>query len=88
MSASGACFDPEPPTPSKPASGPKVTLVYTHIWTELLRLGVSWAEAARMPWGVCRMLFEARAEAYDAAKASKDRGDVRYATQQDIYNWI
>lgn len=44
-----------------------------------------------MPWSVCRMMFEARAEAWDAAhKKSKEGTDeeVRYATQDDIDNWI
>lgn len=40
----------------------------------------------RMPWGVCRMLFEARAEAYDAANGGSS--DVRYATPEDIANFI
>ena len=40
-----------------------------------------------MPWGVCRMLFESRAEAYDAAKGPSDN-DTRYATQKDINAWI
>lgn len=40
-----------------------------------------------MPWSVCRMLFEARAEAYDAAHGKRD-DDVRYATPEDISNWI
>ena len=62
-------------------------LAYTHVWTELLNMGVSWAEAARMPWGVCRMLFESRAEAYDAARGPSDN-DIRYATQKDINAWI
>jgi len=62
-------------------------LAYTHVWTELLNMGVSWAEAARMPWGVCRMLFEARAEAYEASR-SGPREEVRMATQEDINAWI
>ncbi len=64
-------------------------LPYTHIWTELLKLGVSWADGLRMPWGVCRMLFEARADAYESAKRGGDQEeDVRYATPQDVSNWI
>lgn len=86
-SATGDCFSPEPPTPSKPARGPSIALPYTHIWTELLALGVSWNEALRMPWSVCRMLFESRAEAYEAAKGFKG-DDVRYATKEDYSNWI
>lgn len=66
--------------------GKTITLPYTNIWTELLKLGVTWADATRMPWGVCRMLFEARAEAYDAANGGGD--DVRYATPEDIANFI
>lgn len=64
-----------------------ISLVYTHIWTELLALGVTWNEALRMPWSVCRMLFESRAQAYDASHGKKG-DDVRYATQSDIENWI
>lgn len=91
-SAREACFEPEPPTPrNKTAGGPDIQLPYTHIWTELIKLGVTWNEAMRMPWSVCRMMFEARAEAYEAAR-SKKSGDapeeVRYATQDDIDNWI
>lgn len=42
----------------------------------------------RMTWGTCRMLFEARAEAYEASRhGSRDDG-VREATMQDIDNWI
>ena len=44
-----------------------------------------------MPWSVCRMMFEARAEAYESAKrkSEKDSSDeVRYATMEDIDNWI
>lgn len=65
-------------------------LPYTHIWTELLKLGVSWSDGLRMPWGVCRMMFEARADAYETAKKHAGRSDdeVRYATKQDIDNWI
>ena len=62
-------------------------LPYTHIWTELLKLGVSWADGLRMPWGVCRMMFEARADAYDAAKHGPSEG-ARYATKDDIDSWI
>ena len=40
-----------------------------------------------MPWGVCRMLFESRAEAYDAAEGAKG-SDARYATASDVDNWI
>lgn len=40
-----------------------------------------------MPWSVCRMLFESRAEAYEAAKGFKG-DDVRYATKEDYSNWI
>lgn len=64
-------------------------LPYTHIWTELLNLGVSWADGLRMPWGVCRMLFEARADAFEAAKGRRGPSeDVRYATPQDVSKWI
>ncbi len=41
-----------------------------------------------MPWSVCRMLFESRAEAYEAAKSPKEKEDVRYATEEDVKNWI
>lgn len=41
-----------------------------------------------MPWSVCRMLFEARAEAYEAARRSASSGDTRYATAEDYDNWI
>jgi len=53
-------------------------------------MGVSWTEALRMPWGVCRMLFESRAEAWEAAKSasSSDSEDVRYATAEDYSKWI
>ena len=51
-------------------------------------MGVSWAEAARMPWGVCRMMFEARAEAWDASHDRKGDDDVRVATLDDVDNWI
>lgn len=47
---------------------------------------MSWTEAMRMPWGVTRMLFESRAEAYDAAGEKAD--DARYATPADYSNWI
>ncbi len=40
-----------------------------------------------MPWSVCRMLFEARAEAFEASKNRKDE-DVREANQEDYDNWI
>ena len=40
-----------------------------------------------MPWSVCRMLFESRAEAYEAARGGP-RDDTRYATKTDIDNWI
>ena len=86
-SATGGCFTPEPPTPINPAHGPNIKLVYTHIWTELLKLGVTWNEALRMPWSVCRMLFESRAEAYEMAKKSGGE-EVRYATAEDYGNWI
>lgn len=42
-----------------------------------------------MPWSVCRMLFESRAEAHEALRnrpASNE--DIRYATKADIDNWI
>ena len=65
-----------------------MTLVYTHLWTELLRMGVSWDEAMRMPWGVARMLFISRAEAYEASMGgATDSGD-RYATASDIAGWV
>ena len=53
-------------------------------------MGVSWADGVRMPWGVCMMLFESRAEAYEAAtKKPNDRDDdVRMATSEDYKNWI
>lgn len=63
-------------------------LPYTHIWTELLKLGVSWSDAMRMPWSVCRMLFESRAEAYEASKKGPRTEDVRYATKDDYSNWV
>lgn len=86
--ANEGCFDPEPPTPkSKPEGGPEIELVYTHLWTELLKMGVSWRDATRMPWGVTRMLFESRAEAYEAYKDYKPE-DVRYATKDDVSNWV
>jgi len=50
-------------------------------------MGVSWDEAIHMSWGTTRMLFSARAEAYEASKNAKP-SDVRYATQEDIANWI
>lgn len=50
-------------------------------------MGVSWAEAARMPWGVCRFMFEARAEAWESSHDKKD-DDVRVATLDDVDNWI
>ena len=87
QSASGVCFDKEPPTPSKPADGPQLKLVYTHLWTELLKMGVLWDEALRMSWGTARMLFSARAEAYEVSKDYKP-SDTRYATNDDIANWI
>lgn len=65
-----------------------MALPYTHIWTELLRMGISWDEALRMPWGTCRMLFEARAEAWDLSHDRKGGDDVRYATPKDVDNWI
>jgi hypothetical protein len=38
------------------------------------------------------MMFEARAEAHDAARvmarADSSEDEVRYATQEDIANWI
>lgn len=40
-----------------------------------------------MPWSVCRMLFESRAEAYEAAKRS-DGEEVRIATAEDYSNWV
>lgn len=40
-----------------------------------------------MPWGVCRMLFESRAEAYEASSGPSNN-DTRYATQKDINAWI
>lgn len=40
----------------------------------------------RMPWGVTRMLFESRAEAYEASGEKAE--DVRYATSEDYSNWI
>lgn len=42
----------------------------------------------RMSWGTVRMLFEARAEAYEAARSHKHSEDVRYATKEDYSNWI
>lgn len=42
----------------------------------------------RMPWSVCRMLFESRAEAYEAAKNRPKTEDVRYATKDDYSNWV
>ena len=42
----------------------------------------------RMPWSVCRMLFESRAEAYEAAKKRPKAEDVRYATKDDYSNGI
>ena len=42
----------------------------------------------RMPWSVCRMLFESRAEAYEAARGGKTTEDVRYATSDDYSNWV
>lgn len=42
-----------------------------------------------MPWSVCRMLFESRAEAYEAASNNKGGGNSdRYATEADYKNWI
>ena len=40
-----------------------------------------------MPWGVCRMLFAARAEAHEAHSGGKGDG-VYEATQADINGWI
>lgn len=88
MSATGDCFTPEPPPPSKPASGPSILLPYNHIWTELISLGVSWERGMRMSWGTVRMLFEARAEAYEASRSRMNGDDVRYATKEDYSNWI
>lgn len=90
-SASEVCFEPEPPTPSnKPANAPQILLVYTHIWTELLKMGVTWGDAVRMPWGVCRMLFASRAEVWEASKSASEKGDedARYATAEDYSRWI
>ena len=86
MSVSGGFFEPEPPAPKRPASKDDSELPYTQIWTELLRLGVSWLEAMRMPWSTCRMLFIARAEAYESQHSQRE--DVRYATKEDISAWI
>lgn len=88
--STGDCFEPEPPTPTtKPTPGKNIQLPYTHIWTELLKLGVTWDEALRMPWSVCRMLFESRAEAYEAASNNRGGGNSdRYATEADYKNWI
>ena len=61
--------------------------MYTHIWTELLSLGVTWNEALRMPWRVCRMLFESRAEAWESMQEKKN-SDVRYAGAADYDNWV
>ena len=89
MNASVAYFEPEPPTPRiRPTETADLLLPYTHIWTELLKLGISWGEAIRMPWSVCRMLFEARADAYDAAKNGRNKEEIRYATKEDYDNWI
>ena len=71
---------------SRESSGGKIKLVYTHIWTELLKLGVSWAEATRMSWGMCRMMFESRAEAWESTNGKGS--DVRDATQKDIAAFI
>lgn len=48
-------------------------------------MGVSWDEAMRMPWGVCRMMFESRAEAMDAANGVEHS---RVATADDWNNWL
>ena len=61
--------------------------MYTHIWTELLKMGISWDEAMRMPWSITRMLFQSRAEAYEASRGHKEE-EVRYATNDDVDNWI
>lgn len=34
------------------------------------------------------MLFEARAEAYEASRSRGHGEDVRYATKEDYSNWI
>lgn len=41
-----------------------------------------------MPWSVCRMLFESRAEAWEQSHGGSRVEDARYATQKDIDNWI
>ena len=64
-----------------------MTLVYTHLWTELLKMGVSWDEAMRMTWGMTRMLFESRAEAYELSREGRS-DEVRYANSKDIAAWI
>lgn len=51
-------------------------------------MGVSWDEAIHMPWSVTRMMFESRAEAYDAAKSGRGGVETRYATKQDVDNWV
>lgn len=50
-------------------------------------MGISWDEAMRMPWSITRMLFQSRAEAYEASRGYKEE-EVRYATNDDVDNWI
>lgn len=51
-------------------------------------MGVTWSDAVRMPWGMCRMLFESRAEVWEASRSSDGDKDVRYATADDYSRWI
>lgn len=51
-------------------------------------MGVSWDEALRMPWGMTRMLFESRAEAWEASNGPSSSNGTRYATEDDYSKWI
>lgn len=84
MSANGGFFEPEPPTPrNKPAKHEIPQLPYTFIWTELLKIGVSWVDAMRMPWGVAQMLIYSRVD-----DTQQNPNGIRDATPEDIRNWI
>lgn len=83
---------PEPPPPSKPATGDgksKTTLPFTALLMSALSCGIPFERAARMGLQELRMALTARSESLQTRSGSRDGGPrVREATQADIRAFV
>ena len=74
-------FIPEPPPPSKPASGAaKIRFPFTALYASLVDSGVTPKEARSLSYGEAAWIVEARNDARQPATG----GGARDATQSDI----